>query len=598
MATPPPTQTPTPKGKPRTSWMQLGVVSAAEFVVWTGFGAIMPFLPIFLRDEAHSSLFMIGLISAMFYLGTLLFSSPFGWLSDMIGRKPVMIGGVVLFAVSMLLFTTTMNPWWFVVFRLLEGIGTAAVAPAAMAYVADVTTDSNRSKAYGILMSAQFGGLIVGPAIGAIALRFLGDGTAGFHAIFYFGAILAALTAVALVVFIREPAQLQERRRARRGAKAEKPPYSQILTPAILAFLLVGFTSHFAMGSFEVVWSLYLRDIGASTTYISATWIAFSVPMLFAFVGGIVADRYSRFILMFTGYTLSAAAWIIYGTTTSLVVFLVVNVHRGVRHRVLVPGQAGLPRPGEPEAVRRYGDGPRDDRHAARRPDRHADGAGHVRVDVRLRDGPRRGRQHHRPGDRRADTRPRVAARPGGAGARSRPRRDGAAAGGRRPAAVRDRVTAQWRTASRRSRRAGLTDRVGCYHPRTHWRSGGRDRAQTHRPRSAHPHRVPRAGGLRLVVRRGLDGALVWRRRRGRHHPARRWTMSDALTADEVGAITGKTMEEFPEASSAAQDGKPAGGYNATGVDGSKIYFGVDVHGGDAGYEDQLSYAEPDRRRT
>jgi len=72
------------------------------------------------------------------------------------------------------------------------------------------------------------------------------------------------------------------------------------------------------------------------------------------------------------------------------------------------------------------------------------------------------------------------------------------------------------------------------------------------------------------------------------------WTMTDALTAEDVGAITGKTMEEFPEASSAAQDGKPAGGYTATGVDGSKIYFGVDVQGGEAGYESMLSYAEPD----
>lgn len=69
------------------------------------------------------------------------------------------------------------------------------------------------------------------------------------------------------------------------------------------------------------------------------------------------------------------------------------------------------------------------------------------------------------------------------------------------------------------------------------------------------------------------------------------WTMTDALTADEVGTITGKTMEEFPEASSAAQDGKPAGGYTATGVDGSKIYIGVDVQGGEAGYEDMLSFA-------
>jgi hypothetical protein len=70
------------------------------------------------------------------------------------------------------------------------------------------------------------------------------------------------------------------------------------------------------------------------------------------------------------------------------------------------------------------------------------------------------------------------------------------------------------------------------------------------------------------------------------------WTMTDALSAEEVGAVTGLAMEVFPEASSAAQDGKPAGSYEATGVDGSKIYFGVDVQGGQPGYEDMLSYAD------
>ncbi len=70
------------------------------------------------------------------------------------------------------------------------------------------------------------------------------------------------------------------------------------------------------------------------------------------------------------------------------------------------------------------------------------------------------------------------------------------------------------------------------------------------------------------------------------------WTLEDALTPADVGAVTGKTMEAFPEASSAAQDGKPAGGFIASGVDGSKIYFGVNVAGGQAGYDDMLSYAE------
>src|SRR5665647_2363082 len=83
-----------PASAPRTSWLQLGVVSAGSFVTWIGFGAIIPYLPIFLKEQAHSSMLMIGVVASMFYLGTLLFSSPLGGLSDTIGRKPVMIAGL------------------------------------------------------------------------------------------------------------------------------------------------------------------------------------------------------------------------------------------------------------------------------------------------------------------------------------------------------------------------------------------------------------------------------------------------------------------------------------------------------------------------
>ncbi len=314
---------------PRSAWLQLGVVCLSEFVVWTGFGAIMPYLPIFLKEQAHSSLFMIGIIAAAFYLGTLLFSSPFGWLSDTIGRKPVIVGGIVLYALAMFLFTRTADPWWFVLFRFMEGVGTAAVAPAAMALVADITTEQTRSKAYGILTSAQFGGLIVGPALAPPIYAMAGGGKTGFYAIFYFGAALAAGTAILVVALIREPAVTHRRKAERAGKQAERPKYRAILTPPIIAFLVIGFTAHLAMGSWEVVWSIWLEHLGASMAYIGLTWIAFSVPMLLSFAGGILADKYSRFALMFAGYSISAVSWILYGTTTNLVVFLVVNVVEG-----------------------------------------------------------------------------------------------------------------------------------------------------------------------------------------------------------------------------------------------------------------------------
>jgi len=329
-------KTPTHPDAERTSWLQLGVVSVSEFVVWMGFGAIIPFLPIFLKEQAHSSLTLWAVIASMFYVGTLLFSSPLGWLSDTIGRKPVMIAGGVVYTVAILLFTTTSDPYWFILFRLLEGIGTAAFGPAAQAFVADITTEKNRSKAYGFLTTAQFGGLIFGPAIAAPLYQLAGGGKSGFYAIFYFGAALSAISLVAVIVFVREPAALKKRRAqrsrdvARGGRHAGRPPYRTILTPAILAFVVIAFTSHFAMGAFDVVWSLWLQHLGASMWFISLTWVAFSVPMLLSFVGGMAADRYSRFWMMMIGYTLSGIAWVVYGATTNLTLFLVVNVLEGI----------------------------------------------------------------------------------------------------------------------------------------------------------------------------------------------------------------------------------------------------------------------------
>jgi MFS family permease len=326
-----------PADMPRASWLQLGVISASEFVVWAGFGAILPYLPLFLQEQAHTSMALWAVIAATFYAGTLLFSSPLGWLSDIIGRKPVMIVGAVVYTVALLLFTTTTDPYWFILFRLLEGIGTAAFGPAAQAFIADITTSENRSRAYGFLTTAQFGGLIVGPALAAPLYQLGGGGKDGFYTIFYFGAALSALAVAALAVFIREPAALKARRsqsrragQAGKGSRATRPPYRAIFTGPILAFVVIAFTSHFAMGAWDVVWSLYLDSLGASKAFISFTWVAFSVPMLLSFVGGMVADRYSRFWLFVVGYALSGCAWMFYGISTNLAALIVVNVLEGI----------------------------------------------------------------------------------------------------------------------------------------------------------------------------------------------------------------------------------------------------------------------------
>jgi hypothetical protein len=68
------------------------------------------------------------------------------------------------------------------------------------------------------------------------------------------------------------------------------------------------------------------------------------------------------------------------------------------------------------------------------------------------------------------------------------------------------------------------------------------------------------------------------------------WVFTDAMSAEEVEEITGEAMTYFPEASSAAQDGKPAGSYLISGKDGSKIGFYVFVNGGEQEFNNPRNF--------
>ncbi len=326
-------------GPERTHWFQLGVICAASLIVWLGFGAILPYLPVFLQEQANASVWLIGVVAAAYYVGTFLFSAPFGRLSDSVGRKPMIVAGVSLYALATALFVTTTDPAWFIFFRFLEGVGAAAVTPAAQALVAELSTEETRSRAYGWLTTAQFGGLVAGPVL-AWPLYSLGggEGTWAFYTIFLFGSVLSALTAVVLFFTVKEP----EHARRRRAVKVKHPSYRQLITRPVAAFLIVAATGHFAMGVFEVLWSLWLLHLGASVQFIGLTWIAFSGPMLLSWIGGYLADRHNRWVLMFSGYTVSAFAWILYGTTSNLVLFLVVNILEGLAIAWSYPAKQGF----------------------------------------------------------------------------------------------------------------------------------------------------------------------------------------------------------------------------------------------------------------
>ena len=318
---------------------QLALVCASDFLVWLGAGAVYPYLPIFLREDAGASLRDLGVVAGAYFLSVLVFAVPAGRLSDRIGRKPMMVAGTALYAVSTALFLTTRDPWLFALFRAVEGLGAAAVVPAAQAFVAEITTDEHRSRAYGWLTSAQYGGLIAGPAAAWSVYALAGDGGVfAFYAIFLLGALTAVAATVALALLLREP----ERARLRREEPGPRPPLRGLITRPIAAVILVVATAEFAMGGFEVVWSIYLRDLGASITVVGLTWVLFSAPLLLSFAGGRLADRHNRFALMTAGFAVQGLCWLLVPVFHDPDVFMVLLPLDGLAFALAMPAKQAL----------------------------------------------------------------------------------------------------------------------------------------------------------------------------------------------------------------------------------------------------------------
>jgi len=96
----------------------------------------------------------------------LLFAPFWGRLSDRIGRRPVILIGLSGYGITFVLFGFTDQLWLMFMVRILSGAISSATLPTALAYVADITRENERSQGIGLMTAAMGLGMIVGPALG------------------------------------------------------------------------------------------------------------------------------------------------------------------------------------------------------------------------------------------------------------------------------------------------------------------------------------------------------------------------------------------------------------------------------------------------
>ncbi|WP_163539946.1 MFS transporter [Gracilibacillus sp. YIM 98692] len=145
----------------------LAILFAVMFLVMVGFGIIIPVLP-FYAEELGASPTQLGLLMAVYSLMQFLFAPMWGKISDRIGRKPVLMLGIIGLSISFFMMAIAAQLWVLFAARIIGGFLSAANMPTVMAYVADVTNEEDRSKGMGIIGASIGLGFIFGPAIGGV----------------------------------------------------------------------------------------------------------------------------------------------------------------------------------------------------------------------------------------------------------------------------------------------------------------------------------------------------------------------------------------------------------------------------------------------
>jgi Arabinose efflux permease len=152
-----------------------------------GWGLIIPVMPQLLVELKHIPLnetsrwggYLVSVFAAMQFL----FAPLMGNLSDRFGRRPIILLSLLGFCIDYIILALAHNYALLFVGRVLAGI-TGASFTAASAYIADISTNENRAKNFG-LIGAAFGlGFVLGPALGGLLAGW------GIRAPFYAAAIL------------------------------------------------------------------------------------------------------------------------------------------------------------------------------------------------------------------------------------------------------------------------------------------------------------------------------------------------------------------------------------------------------------------------
>lgn len=299
------------------------------FVATMGISMVSPLLPVYAKDLGANGVWL-GLTFSSFAIVQAIAGPAVGRISDRHARKPFIIAGLLVYLIAAIGFLTATSFYQVIAFRAFSGLGTSSIFSVARAYVGDLTPPGREGRWLGTFQTADIMGFGTGPVLAGLVRQFI-----GFDAVFVSMAIMMAISAIIVVVFL--PPKVQ--RFAHHGAaeRVAEVPFREAIGNRLVAALTLfsGLTS-LSFGATLSFLALRMEDdLGASPAIIG---LAFTVQDFaggaFQPISGSLADRANRRVMVAVGLLMTAGLMVVLGLAQSVLVVMCVLAALGAVNTV------------------------------------------------------------------------------------------------------------------------------------------------------------------------------------------------------------------------------------------------------------------------
>ena len=312
------------------------------FIDILGFTIMIPLLP-FYAESLGATPFVVGMISSIYGLCSLISGPILGDLSDRYGRRIVLLLSQIGSCIGFIILALSNTLWVVFLSRIIDGV-TAGNLTVAQAYISDVTEPQHRTRAMG-LIGASFGlGFILGPAISGLLVHF------GHAAPIWASAALSFLSIIGTAVFLKDVPNKKSSESSKGAFDQMKKSFALMNSPVLKECFVLFFI-------FSVSFALYMSGLALycerALKWNGQAFSAKEVGLLLSYVGivslliqiflmGHLVRRFGEVKVMLIGFLATAIALLVMGFAPMLAIFLVGITVNTFGNAVLRPSISGM----------------------------------------------------------------------------------------------------------------------------------------------------------------------------------------------------------------------------------------------------------------